>query len=168
MVRPLRDRGWPDAPLQDAYAALVWGVPRPAKGEIEGNIGRSPHHRQKMTVRREGGRHALTRYAVIRRFGTVASLVECRLATGRTHQIRVHLSHKGHPVIGDTVYGGGMTSARRRDIGTEVEHLVSSLERQALHAKLLGFSHPGTGEQLRFESKIPYEINELIRSLEKI
>ena len=154
--------------IERAYAALVWGVPRPAKGEIEGNIGRSPHHRQKMTVRREGGRYALTRYAVVKRFGTVASLVECRLATGRTHQIRVHLSHKGHPVMGDTLYGGGMTAARRRDAGTEVEQLISSLERQALHAKLLGFRHPGTGKQHRFESNIPREINALICSLEKI
>lgn len=154
--------------IERAYAAVVWGVPRPSKGEIEGNIGRSPHHRQKMTVRREGGRRALTRYAVIRRFGAVASLVECRLATGRTHQIRVHLAHIGHPVVGDTVYGGGMTAARRRDAGADVEQVVLALNRQALHAKLLGFRHPATGQQLHFESEIPHEINELIRSLERI
>ena len=154
--------------IERAYAALVWGVPRPAKGEIEGNIGRSRHNRQKMAVRREGGRTALTRYSVVKRFGTAASLVECRLATGRSHQIRVHLSYLGHPVIGDTVYGGGMTAARRRDVGTDTEQLVSDLNRQALHAKLLGFRHPGTGQQHHFESQIPYEINALICSLEKI
>lgn len=157
-----------DRTIERAYAALVWGVPRPSKGEIKGNIGRSKHHRQKMTVRREGGRHALTRYSVVKRFGSVASLVECRLATGRTHQIRVHLSHIGHPVIGDTVYGGGMTGARRRDAGADAEQNISTLNRQALHAKLLGFRHPNTGEQLRFESNIPREINELICSLENI
>jgi 23S rRNA pseudouridine1911/1915/1917 synthase len=154
--------------IERAYAALVWGVPRPAKGEIEGNIGRSPHNRQKMTVRREGGRHALTRYAVVKRFGSVASLVECRLATGRTHQIRVHLAHIGHPVLGDMVYGGGMTAARRRDAGTEIEQMVVALNRQALHAKLLGFRHPRTGKEHRFESQIPSEIKQLICSLEKI
>ena len=91
--------------IDRAYLALVWGIPRPGRGDIKGNIGRSPRNRKKMTVRREGGRPALTRYEVIRRFGNVASLIECRLATGRTHQIRVHLAHIGHPVMGDSQYG---------------------------------------------------------------
>jgi 23S rRNA pseudouridine1911/1915/1917 synthase len=151
-----------------AYLALVWGIPRPAEGEIAGNIGRSPLNRKKMAVRRAGGRAALTRYAVRRRFRDVASLVECRLATGRTHQIRVHLAHIGHPVIGDAAYGGGLTAARRRGAGDAVERLLTGLNRQALHAARLGFRHPRTAEGLEFTSELPLEIDDLINSLEKI
>ncbi len=151
-----------------AYAALVWGVPRPGKGEIEGNIGRSQRDRKKMTVRRQGGKEALTRYAVEKRFDGAAALVECRLATGRTHQIRVHMAHLGHPLIGDPVYGGGLTAARRKSLPGDVLEVLRNFERQALHARLLGFTHPGSGEALKFESDIPNDINYLITILEKI
>ena len=154
--------------IERAYLALVWGIPRPATGEIEGNIGRSPRNRKKMALRREGGRPALTRYKVIRRFGTVASLIECRLATGRTHQIRVHLSHLGHPVMGDSLYGGGTTAARRHHAGQALTSFLSQLNRQALHAKILGFDHPVTGKKHRFEIELPQEHNELIEILELI
>jgi len=152
--------------IERAYLALVWGIPRPASGDIEGNIGRSRRDRKKMTVRREGGKPALTHYKVIRRFGNFASLIECRLATGRTHQIRVHLAHIGHPVIGDGQYGGGTTAARRRDAGQQASDFVAHLNRQALHAKILGFKHPATGETHRFEIELPQELKDLVQILE--
>jgi 23S rRNA pseudouridine1911/1915/1917 synthase len=154
--------------IERAYMALVWGIPTPPAGEIEGNIGRSPKNRKKMAVRRDGGKPALTRYKVLRRFGRAASLVECRLATGRTHQIRVHMAHIGHPVIGDATYGGGMTAARRHGAGAPVEARIARLGRQALHARLLGFRHPKSGKLVKFESSIPLYINELICELEKL
>ena len=152
--------------IERAYLALIWGIPRPRKGDIEGNIGRSPRNRKKMAVRREGGKHALTHYEVIKRFGDFASLVECRLATGRTHQIRVHLAHLGHPVMGDNQYGGGTTTARRRAAGQQVCDFVERLNRQALHAKILGFEHPSTGATHRFETDLPGELKDLVRILE--
>jgi len=153
--------------IERAYLALVWGVPSPREGEIEGNIGRGPRDRKKMAVRRTGGKPALTRYRVLKRFGAAASLVECRLATGRTHQIRVHMAYKGHPVIGDPVYGGGLTPARRRAAGPAAE-AIGMLGRQALHAAVLGFDHPrGTG-RMRFEIKLPFDLNQLVSSLERV
>jgi 23S rRNA pseudouridine1911/1915/1917 synthase len=152
--------------IERAYLALVWGIPRPAKGDIEGNIGRSPRNRKKMAVRREGGKTALTHYVVKRRFGNFASLIECRLATGRTHQIRVHLAHIGHPVMGDNQYGGGTTAARRSEAGQQVSDYITRLNRQALHAKILGFDHPKTGQIHRFESELPQELNDLVGILE--
>jgi 23S rRNA pseudouridine1911/1915/1917 synthase len=140
-----------------AYTAAVWGVPLPAVGEFSGAIGRSPHNRQKMAVVPRGGKPALTRYRVLRRFGETASLVECRLATGRTHQIRVHMSAAGYPLIGDQTYGGGRRSDR-----------FPGLPRQALHAHLMGFRHPATGEYLEFVSDLPSDLRELISSLESL
>ncbi len=151
-----------------AYAALVWGVPRPRSGEIEGNIGRSPRNRKKMAVLRSGGRHALTRYKALRNFAAVASLVECRLATGRTHQIRVHLSHIGHAVIGDATYGGGVGRARREGLNADAAAAVAALGRQALHARLIGFRHPESAERLEFESELTSDIKGLIGCLEKL
>ncbi len=151
-----------------AYAALVWGVPQPPSGEIEGNIGRSPRNRKKMAVLKSGGRTALTRYRVLRAFGRTASLVECRLATGRTHQIRVHLSHRGHAVIGDATYGGGASHARRQALDPATAAAVAALGHQALHARLLGFSHPATAEKLEFESELPSDISQIIDCLELI
>lgn len=157
-----------DRTLSRDYAAVVWGVPRPSRGEIEGNIGRSPRNRKKMAVLAKGGRAALTRYTVVRRFGGVASLVHCRLATGRTHQIRVHLSYSGHPLIGDGVYGGGMTPPRRAALGPGGVAAVEALGRQALHAFRLAFIHPVTGETVQFETDLPRDIRELIFCLEQL
>ena len=100
-----------------AYTAFAWGAPAGAEGEIEGNIGRHARNRKKMAVLASGGRAALTRWRVVRRFGGRASRLDCRLATGRTHQIRVHLAARGLPVIGDSVYGGGLTQPRGRALG---------------------------------------------------
>jgi 23S rRNA pseudouridine1911/1915/1917 synthase len=155
--------------IERAYSAAVWGVPVPASGEIAGNIGRSAANRKKMAVVAGArGKPAVTRYRVDRRFGGagigVAALLECRLLTGRTHQIRVHLANIGHAVIGDPVYGGRARGAVSRlgPAGAE----IAAFPRQALHAMLLGFVHPGTGEALRFESAPPADMARLISNLE--
>ena len=155
--------------IERAYGAVVWGIPMPPAGEIAGNIGRSAVHRKKMAVVGEArGKPAVTRYRVERRFdagGTAAAaLMECRLLTGRTHQIRVHLAHIGHPLIGDPLYGtrSGRSVARSGPPGTA----IAGFPRQALHAKVLGFSHPATGDRLRFESQLPCDMARLIANLE--
>ncbi|QEX18791.1 pseudouridine synthase [Hypericibacter terrae] len=153
--------------IERAYQAVVWGVPAKKSGEIEGNIGRHPVHRKKMTVLARGGKPALTRYRVLKSFGRLASLVECRLATGRTHQIRVHLASIGHPLLGDPTYGRA-TPARLNALPPKVRAVVAGFKRQALHAWLLGFEHPVTGEVLRWESPLPSDMQALISSLESI
>jgi 23S rRNA pseudouridine1911/1915/1917 synthase len=150
-----------------AYSAVVWGVPAPASGEITGNIGRSAVNRKKMAVVADTrGRAAVTRYRVERRFGVHAALVECRLLTGRTHQIRVHLAHIGHPLIGDPAYGtrAGRGVARTGMPGAA----IAGFARQALHARLLGFTHPVTGENLTFENPLPADMAELLANLERL
>jgi 23S rRNA pseudouridine1911/1915/1917 synthase len=142
------------------YVALTRGAPRPARGTIEGAIARSTHDRKKMALVKSGGRHAVTHYTVERIFGPAdkpsAARVACRLETGRTHQIRVHLASKGAPCLGDAVYGSGTpTEPVRRAIAE------AGLRRQALHAAVLGFRHPTTGETLRFESPLPPDMAQL-------
>ncbi len=142
------------------YVALTRGAPEPARGEVATRIGRSPHDRKKMAVLRAGGREALTRYAVERAWGAgarpLAARVRCRLETGRTHQIRVHLAHRGAPCLGDPTYGSGAPAAAVREAMA-----VAGLERQALHAAVLGFVHPVTGERLRFETPPPADMSGL-------
>jgi 23S rRNA pseudouridine1911/1915/1917 synthase len=149
------------------YAAVVWGVPRRAQGEIEGAIGRSSGDRKKMAVVGAGrGKPALTRYRVLKRLaGDGASLLECQLATGRTHQIRVHLATAGHPLIGDPVYG---RRVQRRQVAAGLASVAGAFPRQALDAFLLGFEHPISGERLRFKRKYYTDISNLIDSLEAI
>jgi 23S rRNA pseudouridine1911/1915/1917 synthase len=154
-------RQFADHSLDRAYQAVVWGSPSPRTGTLAGNIGRNPQNRKKMAVLRSGGRTAETRYRVLRAIGTYASLLECRLATGRTHQIRVHLAAAGHPVVGDPLYGGG-DARRLRRADEKFRMKVAALGRQALHAVLIGFAHPRTGERLVFESPLPREIAELL------
>jgi 23S rRNA pseudouridine1911/1915/1917 synthase len=152
--------------IDRAYAALVWGVPTPPAGEIAGNIGRSPANRKKMAVVGEGrGKPAVTGYRVERSFHSVAALVECRLATGRTHQIRVHFAHRGHPLIGDRVYGAraGRALARSGPRGGE----IAAFPRQALHARLIGFDHPAGRGRLVFESSLPADLWALAADLER-
>ncbi len=152
--------------VERAYRALVWGVPHPAQGTIEGNIGRGPRNRKKMAVLSRGGKPALSRYRVVERYGALASLVECRLATGRTHQIRVHLASRGHSVMGDPVYGRA-TAARKQALPPAAQAALDALGRQALDAYLLGFTHPTSGESLSFCKELPSDIKFLKDSLDK-
>ncbi|MDE0538864.1 MAG: RluA family pseudouridine synthase [Rhodospirillales bacterium] len=147
--------------LERAYQAVCWGAPSPREGTITGNIGRHPRNRKKMSVTARGGKEAVTHYRVLRAVNRWASLVECRLETGRTHQIRVHLSARGHPIIGDPLYG---RAGRRRLDGIDEGFgtAVSGLGRQALHACVLGFEHPNTGEFLRFRSGLPDDMKALL------
>ncbi|GBQ24397.1 ribosomal RNA large subunit 23S rRNA pseudouridine synthase D [Acetobacter estunensis NRIC 0472] len=140
--------------IDRAYLALCWGVPSPTKGEYEGNIGRDPRDRKRMALLTRSGKTALTRYTVLRAFGSHMALVECRLATGRTHQIRVHFAANGHPLLGDPLYLRRIPAAAK---GCPVEAKDAALDfpRQALHARKLGFVHPRTGEALLFETPAP-------------
>jgi 23S rRNA pseudouridine1911/1915/1917 synthase len=150
------------------YLALVWGAPRSAQGQEEGAIGRDPRHRQRMAVVARGGKPARTRWRVAERFGWCAAL-DVALDTGRTHQIRVHLAHLGHPVVGDRVYGG---SARMRLRLTAAERslaqvLLELLPRQALHAAELEFAHPVSGKHLRFQAPPPEDFAAALEWLRK-
>ena len=156
--------------IERAYNAVVWGSPRDSTGLIESQIGRSPFDRKRMTVLRAGGKRAATRYKVIEKFGLAerpfASLIECRLETGRTHQIRVHLTHLGHPLIGDPQYGRGRTAPRAKDPTEERAYTVAAeFPRQALHAFVLGFQHPSLHKTLRFEAPWPADFAELVAAL---
>ena len=152
--------------IERAYDALVWGRPQPAEGEISGNIGRSPRNRKKMAVLKRGGKPAVTRYKVLRSFAAGAvSQVECRLLTGRTHQIRVHMTAEGFPLLGDPLYGGrGRQRAAR--LPEPAASAVGGFARQALHAKLIGFHHPETGNWLSFNSALPPDMKDLTKTLE--
>jgi 23S rRNA pseudouridine1911/1915/1917 synthase len=158
-------------PLQRAYLAIVWGAPRRPHGTIQTQIERSNKNREKMmVVGEERGREAITHYTVIERYPpllkageeieALASLVECRLETGRTHQIRVHMSHLGHPLLGDALYGSGFATKAVR-LPEAARDALTALGRQALHAAVLGFEHPATGEELLFESDPPPEFAQL-------
>ena len=147
------------------YRALVWGIVQEDEGRIEGNIGRDPRDRMQMTVFPEGdqGKTAVTHYTVLERLGYV-SLVECRLETGRTHQIRVHMKYIGHTLFNDERYGGhdilkGTTFTKYKQF---VQNCFAICPRQALHAKTLGFVHPTTGEEMFFDSEIPSDMQQLI------
>jgi 23S rRNA pseudouridine1911/1915/1917 synthase len=153
--------------ISRAYYGIVWGVPLPPSGEIAGNIGRSPVNRKKMAVLARGGRTALTHYRVLREFHGVAAAIECRLATGRTHQIRVHLSERGHPLIGDPVYGSARTGRRSKLLPESARGTVTAFPRQALHALTLGFVHPISQESLEFRSELPSDIKILLGLLEQ-
>jgi 23S rRNA pseudouridine1911/1915/1917 synthase len=162
--------------LERRYLAVTWGVPDPAEPRlthlpgitweaggvlrIVGNIGRHPGDRKRMAVLTGGGKAAVTRARVLERYPAgeepAAALVECRLETGRTHQIRVHLTFAGHPLVGDTVYG------RRRGAGR-----LAGFPRQALHAATLGFRHPATGDEMRFESPLPADMADLVAGLRR-
>jgi 23S rRNA pseudouridine1911/1915/1917 synthase len=152
--------------LERAYKALVWGVPAPRSGEIEGAIGRDPRDRKRMAIRSHGGKPALTRYRTLRAWAGAASLLECRLATGRTHQIRVHMGSVGHPIVGDPVYLRRIPAAAR-GLPEPLRSTLLDFPRQALHAARLGFTHPRTGERLSFESAVPEDFAGLVLSLDR-
>ncbi|HMK67745.1 MAG TPA: RluA family pseudouridine synthase [Stellaceae bacterium] len=152
--------------IERAYLAVVWGVPQPREGEIDAAIGRNPRNRKTMAVVSRGGKAAVTRYRVLRIFKDVAAQVECRLMTGRTHQIRVHLAAKGNPLIGDPVYG--RSRGRRRALPEPLRFALEAFPRQALHAATLGFEHPLNHKWLVFQSDLPQDIKDLITILERL
>lgn len=161
-----------DRTLSRTYQALVLGVPVPPAGEIESLIGRHPADRLKMTANVRGGRAAKTHYRTLEIYGSGAARIECRLESGRTHQIRVHMAHIRHPVIGDPLYGPqktALTAALRR-AGRSDETLAAALSfpRQALHACALRFIHPESGTALAFESALPEDIAQLAAALKSI
>ncbi len=150
--------------VQRRYTAIVRGVPRDRSGTIDAPIGRHPTARTKMAVRQQGGRAAITRYEIVAPL-LDATLIHCHLQTGRTHQIRVHMAHIGHAVLGDPVYGAGSAPAKLWPEKTR--QIVARFQRQALHAGILGFRHPITGENLRFTAEPPEDFNVLFDSLRK-
>jgi 23S rRNA pseudouridine1911/1915/1917 synthase len=152
--------------IDRAYQAVCYGHPVPPAGRIDMPVGRHPKDRKRMAVVSEArGRYAVTHYRSLER-PDGAALLECRLETGRTHQIRVHLSHIGHPLVGDPVYGRGH-GARLSRVPTGARDAVRHFPRQALHAAVLGFDHPVTGEPLSFESPLPNDMVTLLRALRK-
>ena len=159
-----------DGRLVRTYEAFVWGVPRRETGTIDASLGRSPANRTRISVRRGGeGRRAVTHYEVAETFHApdgrpVAARLRLALETGRTHQIRVHLAHIGHPVMGDPVYGAGFKASARR-LPEKAAEALEHLGRQALHAEELGFDHPVTHRALRFTSPRPAEIQALYEGL---
>jgi 23S rRNA pseudouridine1911/1915/1917 synthase len=151
-------------PLERGYLAIVWGAPARPKGTIDAPLDRHPQARDKRSVR-EGGREAITHWHVLERYlggegKPVASLIECRLETGRTHQIRVHLAHIGHPILGDATYGGGFRT-KASGLSEPAQAALAGLGRQALHAYLLAIEHPTTGQRLEFKSELPGDVARL-------
>jgi 23S rRNA pseudouridine1911/1915/1917 synthase len=155
--------------MERGYLAFAWGVPNRQRGTVDAPIDRHPHAREKMAVR-EGGREAVTHWEVRETFAgrdgkPVASLLACRLETGRTHQIRVHLAHIGHPLLGDSVYGPHFKT-KASHLGPESQTALAALGRQALHAYLLVIEHPKTGEILHWESPFPEDLVHLKTKLQ--
>lgn len=154
-----------DGELERSYVALVWGAPERAAGTIDAPLGRAADRVRRAVVpeARSDARHAVTRYRVLERFGAgpVAALVECRLETGRTHQIRVHMAHVGHPLVGDPDYGAAFRTKANR-LPDPLRSLAKDFARQALHAKSLSFRHPSTDEMMRFETAVPADMQALI------
>jgi 23S rRNA pseudouridine1911/1915/1917 synthase len=155
--------------LERAYAALVWGIPPRVKGTIDAPLGRAADRVRRAIVPEGRGdaRHAVTHYTIEERFGeaqkafTTASLVECRLETGRTHQIRVHMAHIGHPLVGDRDYGRAFATKANR-LPEPLRETVAAFPRQALHARLLAFRHPTTHILMRFEAPLPCDMQEIV------
>jgi 23S rRNA pseudouridine1911/1915/1917 synthase len=153
-----------EGPIERDYLALVWGAPDRPRGTIDAPLDRHPHAREKRAVR-QGGREAVTHWEVVERYNgadgkPVASLLACRLETGRTHQIRVHLAHIGHPVMGDETYATGFRTKVTR-LSPAAQQALAALGRQALHAEHLAFEHPVSGEILDFRAELPGDMAQL-------
>jgi 23S rRNA pseudouridine1911/1915/1917 synthase len=155
-------------PLERAYLAILWGVPERRRGTVEAALARSTHNREKIVVVGEDrGRYAITHYEVLEGLppaNPIANLVRCELETGRTHQIRVHMAHLGHPLLGDATYGSGFKTKANR-LSEPQKEALNALNRQALHAAILGFEHPRSGEFMRFESPLPLDMAALLQAL---
>lgn len=158
-----------DRSLSRCYQAMVWFIPAMLRGSIDHPIGRHPTQRIKMAATRKNAKPAQTDYKLITRYREAASLIECRLKTGRTHQVRVHMAHTGHPLIGDPLYGAQPTAARAalRKSGYSEEQIesVMGFPRQALHACEIGFIHPATGQPMTFEAPLPEDMEDLAKTL---
>ena len=156
--------------IKRTYEALVWGSIRPKNGKINENISRSVKNRQLMSVSKNKGKKAITNYKTLEIFQNLdlpnISLIECKLETGRTHQIRVHMNFKGNPILGDKAYG--KSKKKFKKINKNIEKKINNFNRQALHAKSLGFIHPRTGDEVFFEAKRPKDLDVLIKSLKKV
>jgi 23S rRNA pseudouridine1911/1915/1917 synthase len=155
-------------PLRRGYLAFAWGTPPRPKGTVDAPIDRHPKSRDRMAVR-ANGREAITHWQVLERFEgrdgkPAASLIECRLETGRTHQIRVHLAHLGHPLLGDETYATGFKTKASR-LPAAAQEALGGLGRQALHAYLLTVQHPNSGQKLEFRSELPADLLRLHHSL---
>ena len=155
--------------IKRVYEALVWGSLKPQRGKIQEKISRSIKNRQLMTVRKEKGKMAITNYNTLKIFQNAnlpkISLIECQLETGRTHQIRVHMNFKGNPILGDKSYG--KLKKKFKKIDPNIEKKINNFNRQALHAKSLGFLHPNTKKEVLFEAKRPRDFDSLIKNLTK-
>ena len=151
------------------YEALIWGSLKPQSGKINEKISRSERNRQLMTVKKEKGKKAITKYKTLKIFKNLnlpkISLIECQLETGRTHQIRGHMNIKGNPILGDKSYG--KSKKKFKVIDLNIENKINSFSRQALHAKSLGFVHPTKKKEIFFESKRPKDLDDLIKILTK-
>jgi len=155
-------RQFKDRTVKKIYTALTYGVIKSDSGVIETPIGRSIKDRKKFSTRTRKGRIAVTQWNVIKRFGNDLTLLEIKLHTGRTHQIRVHFSETGHPLVGDSVYGGTRQIKR---ISKDRQYAVASFLRPALHSKRLGFHHPQTGKWMEFEAPLPLDLGDLLNKL---
>ena len=154
-----------DGRLERTYLAFVWGVPQRPADTIATGLARSTSNRQKMSVSKSAlAKEAITHYQVVERFGEIASLVQCNLETGRTHQIRVHMTHIGHPLLADGTYGSGFKSSLAK-LPETVRIAVKALKGQALHATSLGFDHPKSGKPLHFEAALPEDLSQLHHEL---
>jgi len=158
-----------DHTIKRTYEAIVWGSLRPSSGKINENISRSIKNRQLMAVRKNKGKKAITNYKTLKVFKNLnlpkISLIECKLETGRTHQIRVHMNFKGNPILGDKSYG--KSKIKFKKIDKIVEKNIKNFNRQALHAKSLGFVHPKSSKEIFFEADKPKDFEMLIKSLKK-
>ena len=156
--------------IKRIYQALIWGKLRPQKGKIETYIKRSSKNRQLMEVSMSKGKKAITNYKTLNVFENkkipTFSLVECKLETGRTHQIRVHMTFKGNNILGDKKYKKRFKKIK--NIDSQLEKTLIGLDRQFLHAKQLGFDHPRIGERLEFSSNIPIELKDILKKLRKL
>ena len=158
-----------DHTIKRTYEALVWGSIRPKSGKINEKISRSIKNRQLMAVRKDKGKKAITNYKTLEIFQNLnlpkVSLIECKLETGRTHQIRVHMNFRGNPILGDKSYG--KSKRKFKKINANIEKKINNFNRQALHAKSLCFVHPKTGKEIFFEAERPKDFDTLIKSLKK-
>lgn len=155
--------------LKRTYQAIAWGTIKPKEGTIKGNIGRSFSNRQKMAVVPKGGKPAVTHYKALKDFG-FASLIECNLETGRTHQIRVHFANIGHALVGDPVYGQAtsqrLNARSHKSLPQKTKTALLEFNRQALHAKEIGFIHPSSEKEMHFSTDLPKDMQKLLKAFE--